>query len=921
MKIVKASAGSGKTHKLAGTYLELLLGSEDLYAYRHILAVTFTNKATAEMKSRILRDLGSLAATNPKARKILVRILHDYSAFSISTIDKFFQTALKAFSREIGQFAAYQLELDRKSLVTEAIDRILDSLSENNPTLLEWIKSSVQGKIEAGEKYNFDKSLYEIGQRLKSEEFRELVGNSGIDAEKEFDKQRLGAIHRNCRKIIGDFSKRAEALGVKAGKDGRFRIPAQKYLKENAELDELFGMPYDIFNTAAIIDENTYGLGLAGEFLNEFNALLKEKNLMCLDESNTILKKIIDGSDAPFIYEKLGVRYEHFMLDEFQDTSNIQWDNFLPLLKESDANGNENLIVGDVKQSIYRWRDSDWNLLRTRAPEEFPATKPETLDCNWRSCETIVHFNNDFFEYASGILGVGDIYSDVRQEVKSKDSQKGFVRISFTDDQTSLVLASIESARDAGARWSDIAVLVRNNKEGSGIASELIGRGIPVISDDSLRVKSSVTVRRLVSLLSSFDNPDDSIGRFLSSSLDIVWPDRFFSITDLCEDLLRQLEAHDPSTFAGETLFIQAFMDELKSWAETNGNNLSQYLRHWDESDPCIGSPENSDSIRILTVHKSKGLEFPYLIFPYAEKVGLYKPGIHWCRLDNVGPASELNGIYPVNLSSGSARSLFAKDYERERRMQIVDNINIFYVALTRASGCLHVISDTPSKSFIAKKNPEYKNLSEILFHFTGSCSERTYGQMYDFSRMERKESSSGRDFPSTYRSIPLGSRLQPSVDAMDFFGEDGVTGPAASPRLEGIVLHGILSEVHRPADLRSAVDAAVLSGALTAGDGERAYTLLSERISAHSEWFPDGGASEISNEITILGDDGECHRPDRVITDRGVVTVIDYKFGDARKSHLSQVRNYMNLYVKMGASDVRGAVWYVREDKVCIVE
>lgn len=921
MRIVKASAGSGKTYTLAGTYLDLLLKSPDPYAYRHILAVTFTNKATAEMKNRILRDLGKLAETNPKARKILTGILHDYSAFSVSTIDKFFQTALKAFSREIGQFSDYQLELDRKSLVTEAIDRILDSLSENNPTLLEWIKSSVKGKIEAGEKYNFDKSLYDIGQKLKSEEFREIIESSGTDTDSEFDKRRLTAIHGTCRRIISDFLAKAETFGIKPGKDGKIKIPAKKDLNADAGLAELFGTPYDIFNTAVIIDDSTYSLGLAGEFLNEFNALLKEKNLMCLEESNTILRKIIDGSDAPFIYEKLGVRYEHFMLDEFQDTSNIQWENFLPLLKESDANGNENLIVGDVKQSIYRWRDSDWNLLRTRVPEEFPEKEPESLDCNWRSCGAIVDFNNTFFKYAADILGVSDIYSDVGQHKKTKDSQDGFVRVSFTDDQDELVLASIESARDAGARWGDIAVLVRNNRDGSHIASKLIDHGTPVISDDSLRVKSSVTVRRLVSLLSSFDNPDDSIGRYLSSTLEIVWPDRFFSIEDLCEELLRQLETHEPDTFAGETLFIQAFMDDLKSWTEVNGNNLSLYLQHWEDNDPCIGSPDNSESVRILTVHKSKGLEFPYLIFPYAEKVGLYKHGDHWCRLNNGGPASVLNGIYPVTLSSGSTRTLFADDYEKERRMQVVDNINVFYVALTRAAKCLHIIAANPSKTFREKKAPEYKTLSEILFHFNGSCSERTYGRMYDFSRMEREDSGDVRDFPATFRSIPLGGRLQPSTDAMDFFGEDGLTGPSASPRIEGIILHNILSEVNNPAELRAAVDGAVLCGALSEKDGESAYSLLSERISAHGEWFHPDESTDISNETTILGDDGECHRPDRVITTPDGVTVIDYKFGEPRRSHLSQVRTYMDLYHKMGAKNVRGAVWYVREDKICHID
>lgn len=918
MKILKASAGSGKTFRLANSYVDLLLGSEDRYAYRHILAVTFTNKATAEMKARILKELGKRAKDEPRAEEILRDILHDYSAFSVSTIDKFFQTALKAFSREVGQFSSYQLELDRKSLVTEAMDRILDSLTEDKKELVEWIKECVKDKIEAGERFRFDDGLYEIGQQLKSEEFRKLSEEAGITPD-YFSKEKLAGIHSACTAIIKDFTDRMPDYYNAREYDGSFKIPGVRLKAAHPELERLFDDSYSTYLTAFKIEKQLYSLGLAGEFLREFDELLKEKNLMCLDESNTILRDIIDGSDAPFIYEKLGVRYENFLLDEFQDTSNIQWENFLPLLRESEANGGKNLIVGDVKQSIYRFRDSDWELLNSKVCEEFPKDKPEELDCNWRSCRTIVNFNNDFFEYAANQVGVDAIYSDVRQKVKAEENQEGFVRVSFTDDQIEAVVQSVEEARSAGARWSDIAVLTRYKKEGSRIAAALINKGIPVISDDSLKLKSSLAVRRVISLLCSFDNPEDSIGRYLSSTLQIVWPEKYFSLTDLTEDLIRQLRSNDPASFEGETLFLQALLDDIQSWTATNGNNLTQYLKHWKDSDNCIGSPENSDSIRLITVHKAKGLEYPYLIFPFADTVSFYETETRWCRLESGLPGvSALNGIYPQALSSRSADTLFAKDFEKEQALQIVDNINIFYVALTRATKCLHVISKEPPKTLkdsLAKGKPKFNSFSGLLYAFIGGSSERSYGTMYDFSKMERRSDSITSGFPVEFTSIPLGKRLTPSAEAMDFFETEGES-LALSPRREGILLHNILSQVRNGDDLREAVDSAVSDGIIDAKTGENAFALLSERIASHPEWFGKN-AGLIYNEVTVVSEKGKCFRPDRVILKDGIVTIIDYKFGEEDETYLKQVRNYMDLYSRMGYETVRGAVWYVRENSV----
>ncbi len=923
MKILKASAGSGKTYRLSKTYRDLLLDSRIPHPYRHILAVTFTNKATAEMKSRILRDLSELSRSDPRAQALLTDLLHDYGAFSVSTIDRFFQQTLKAFSREVGQFADYQIELDKDALIAEAMDRILDSLTEDSRELLQWIRTSLDDTLGQGRRYRVDEGLQEIGKLLKNDEFRELSERYGISGREAFDKQHLEAIRSSCRTVIRDFHRQAEALGLEVTPGKALKKPGKRALAASPELAELFESRYRVYNTAFILQDQIYRLGLAGEFYREFDALLAEKNLMCLDESNTLLRDIIAGSDAPFVYEKTGVRYEHFLLDEFQDTSHIQWENFLPLLRESESKGSGSLIVGDVKQSIYRFRDSDWKLLGSEVLAAFPEAQVETMQDNWRSSRAVVGFNNRFFPYAAGQLGLSDIYADVEQYPRSDEPQEGCVQVSFCDDQLAAVQASVLQAHGSGARWGDIAVLVRGKREGAEIAARLIGAGIPVISDDSLSLKSSVVVRRLVSLLSCYDNPDDAVGRFLADSMQLEFPAEYHSLVDFCEELLRSMRAADPASFEGQVLYIQAFMDDLQGWVQTNGNNLRYYLRHWEEKDIWIGSPENAASVRILTIHKSKGLEFPHVIFPYAEQVELYRHGVHWCRLDGRGTplGEEVSGIYPVDLTGSTQDSLFDGAEREERRLQLVDNLNVFYVALTRAAKSLHVISCIPSKKCresVAKGKPDFGNFAELLYAFVGGQETFRSGVPYDFTKMARKAALlQEQDFPGAYPSFALGTRLAPSQDAEDFFGADGRVGIDASPRLRGIFLHDILSAVRTPDELDAAVSAAVRDGRLDAAGGEKARQLLGEGIAAHPEWFPgtlDG--VEILNEADLFDATGRLERPDRVILRGRSATIVDYKFGAEKESYRFQLLRYARLWHELGYEIASACIWYVESGK-----
>ena len=906
IEIKKASAGSGKTYQLTETYLNCLAFG-DQNAYRHILAVTFTNKATAEMKSRILKRLHEKAATDPESERKLVSILHDYGAFSVSTIDKFFQQVLRAFARELGYFSAYQVELDTAAVVSEAVDRMLDGITEQDSELIAWLDDLVMGKLSEGKRVTLESDLDDICQKLRT--FRqdpELLSKKNLAKKREW-----------CIKVIERFKKRLTELAPDLANDvdthGKIKYPGARALKDAPS--ELLALleEYKLYNTAFIIYQLTNLLGVARDFYASQDALLKEKNTLCLDDSTAMLKGIIDGSDAPFIYEKIGVRYRNFLLDEFQDTSDVQWDNFYPLLKESDDTGNNSLIVGDVKQSIYRFRGSDWRLLANRLPVVFPNARKETLDDNWRSCREIVDFNNKFFKYASEYLGEGNLYSDVKQNVKASYSGPGMVKLDFREDNDQLeaVVDYIKEAMQQGARYSDIAVLVRWNSEGAKVAEHLISEGLPVITDDSMDTKASVTVRRLVALLECINNKDNKISSFYARTLDMEYPSTYHSLVDLCEYFLRSLLEKYPEDAAGEVLHIQSFMDNLQDWVSVNGNNLSAFLRYWKEAKVRISSPPASDSIRVMTIHKSKGLEFPYVIFPFADKVSLYSPEVRWCTYDGVS--------YPVKLTEDTLRSFFDNDYLEERRMQAIDNLNVFYVALTRAENQLTVIAKDPGKTFRGSldkgKQPKASNMSQILYAYAKGHGF-SYGTPFDFNTLEREETDPNA-IQGDYRSIPTGTRLPVPDDSSDFFSEEGI-GTKVSPRLNGVVLHGILSQVNTVEDLDEALDAAVRDGLLPAEDAERDRALLRGAILSHPEWF--GANLSALNEVSVIGEDGQLHRPDRVVSGPGGTVIVDYKFGAPKQKYRRQVGEYVRLYRKMGFLNVSGYLWYVPENRVEII-
>ncbi|MBR5833158.1 MAG: UvrD-helicase domain-containing protein [Bacteroidales bacterium] len=1066
IEIIKASAGSGKTFTLAKKYIKLLLEAQDRYAYRHILAVTFTNKATEEMKSRILKELHILAAEPAKsdyyeefvpahyktddslkeaAGTVLCNILHDYGAFAVSTIDHFFQQTLKAFSREIGQFASYQVELDKNSLIKESVDRVLDSMTGDakDAKKLKWLTDNTMSMLQKGEGYKQDFALMDVALRLKKEEHRVLVEKEGLDESVIYSEKELENLSDGCEDVCNKYLEELtlaaqkvndafEAAGLKPSdtsyhfvsntvdkyldlkgpveiplptptfvkkrndpstwyakaKEGLARKVTQDILDAMEDLMDMFGLKLKVYNTARLLKSQAYGFGIANELHKEFEALLKEKNVLSIDDTNTILKNIIDGTETPFIYEKLGVRYEHFLLDEFQDTSRVQWDNFRPLLKNSVDSGFYNLIVGDVKQSIYRFRDSDWKLLRDDAPAAFGENvKLDTLKDNWRSFGNIIRFNNAFFSKValaldrksddSGSDVIRKIYEDVGQNVKKEGD--GCVKLTFCpkDNELDAVLDSINAALAKGYNYKDIAILVRYNSDGSAIAEHLIANKIRVVTDDSLLVSSSLNVRRLVSLLSSIDNPGDTMTKYLAEHLDIEVPQSYASLVDLCEDLLRKLKGCNPELFEKEVLYIQSFMDILRDYVQMNGNSLHAFLQDWIEVKAAkvnISSPKVGDAVRVITMHKSKGLDFRYVIVPFVEGIELYEFDKKWCRPDVKGTSLEgvAKGIYDVYLSGKSENTLFARHFKDETLLQYIDNMNVIYVAMTRAKECMEVIASFPKKpealeglGQIDEKEGagEKTNLaplttfSDILYWYAHAYGKEAklvpveqepadevsedvapayerksfiYGEIPVAEQKEEKTDE--KPVSAAFCSWPLNppvrmeetlfdeeapvnerGRLKFSADSSDFFSEDGSVGVDASQRIKGIVLHDILAKVCVKEDVDAAVDAAVLAGTLPYDDADQVKDMLKTRIdSVESRGWFTADRNCVFNEVELISSKGKIFRPDRVIIQGNDVTIVDYKFGEHYSKYEEKLSLYAGLCARMGYNVKSVALWYV---------
>ncbi|MDU1889647.1 MAG: UvrD-helicase domain-containing protein [Dysgonomonas sp.] len=1066
LQVYKASAGSGKTHRLTEEYLCLLFSSPN--AYRHILAVTFTNKATDEMKTRIIEELANLIKGGTsnytkrltkeygyteeqikrEARDILVRILHDYSSFSVSTIDKFFQQTMRAFTREIGLGGGYNVELDTNKVLGEAIDSMLYDLERSdNKSLLDWLIRFSEEKIENGETWNVRNDIQSLSSEIFKESYKAYSNQvqSDITNKQLMDdyKDMLFAIIRSFESSLQQMGEKALNIMTRYGvkpddfkggarspffgfvkwANGGMDAPTNTFrlLADNIEnwytkktpaniidqietiYPELNSLVCDIvvhfdnsrtYQTAYEINRYFFALGILGDVDKNIRQYAAENNIMLISDTTELLNRIIEGNESPFIYEKVGMRVNNYMIDEFQDTSGMQWQNFLPLVRDSLGGGNKNFIVGDVKQSIYRWRNSDWKLLDEQLDVDFriEGLNHETLDSNWRSAVNVIAFNNTIFTVGARLLQdtfnnslegveverlqpffsrIVKAYGELCQQIPdSRNDNDGGVKIEFIDtkehDWQEYVLEQlpfqIEAVQERGYRLKDIAILVRTKKEGASVANRLLEYKnqypeskyrYDIISDEALFVQNSQSIKLIVALLKYLHNPLDSSLKALAvyeyfkyskqlSSEDAL--ERYFSNKEeLPDEIIKQLERirelplyemteeifelFSHAMEENEQIYIQSFLDMVLDFTIRNSSDLDAFLKWWEETgvNKTIFTPDGQDAIRIMTIHKSKGLGFEVVLIPFCNwELDHRLTTILWCH-PQTAPFDRLH-LVPVKYSQKLKNTIFDYEYFDERLHAFIDNINILYVAFTRAKNELIAFAPRPEKSDISNiasllwTGINSNNASDLqsgkykYINLPDYIDEKTdifeVGKGYT-PQVKTKESVVEEINVDALSSISYDQRIKLLLKNKYYFTDTG-------QRDYGTLMHEIVSKVQTINDIDDAVERYYISGDITSEQKEEVKGLLEAYLSDPivAPWY--SGEYRVLNEVQILQPKGSFSRPDRVMIKDREVIVIDYKFGEKEdRKYIRQVKYYADQIRKMGYTDVKGYICYIRLGKV----
>ncbi|MDR0544367.1 MAG: UvrD-helicase domain-containing protein [Odoribacteraceae bacterium] len=1058
LKIYKASAGSGKTFALTMEFFKIVFASPR--EYKNVLAVTFTNKATEEMKSRVVKELHKLARGEESAYRrelaaalllsdeqlkeratlLQTAILHDYGRFSVTTIDAFFQRLIKAFARELGVFYGYNTELNTNHVLGQAVERLLQRAGEER-ALGRWITELMERNVEDARSWSVKENIRALGEELFREHYklfdetllerfadRDFLGSYRRfldDAVSLLETELAGIGARGCQVMreagleAADFKQGARGFislfaRVQEGVPDAISATARATVDDpdawtarqkaaavvarvrsaypllNSLLRDLIAL-YDAGNkayrSAALLQANLYQLGILNDLYREVRGYCEENGVMLLSDTAHLLNLLVGGNDVSFIFERSGNFYNHVMIDEFQDTSTLQWANFRPLIANTLAGGGKAMLVGDVKQSIYRWRNGDWRLLATGAGEQFRHLGVEntTLGCNWRSQRQIVHFNNAFFKEAARRLArvfdeefgsddnpyskaITSAYDDVEQEPRA--GGEGLVEIHFSnlDDEEAdeeimeRATRAIRDARARGVPLKDCVILARTAEEGAFVADYLMeynrqedddAAKIPFVSSDSLFVSSSPRVRLIIQALRLIAEPFDDVNRAallyyyhafvrdgdparlddLFRSIhqpplaELEWLSRPVnplsgSLFEGVEEIIRRLGLGDR---AEETPYLVAFQEAVFDYESSNTNSIPLFLEWWEkeESKRVLSTSGDADAVRVMTIHKSKGLEFQVVILPFCSwELDATRPLRRvWAR--NREEGFRVLEMAPLNYSARLKDSYFSDDYHEEHVKSYVDNLNLLYVAATRACRELHVFPRDPK---IARDGRPV-TIGALLLQTLDDLALPTWNAPLRRLLAGRPESLAAPPPPTAdhlrleqYPVHPPAGRLAIRYRHRDFTNDPAapLSPLPATPLNEGKLLHELFRRVITRADVPRAARSLRQEGLIPAGEETIYARRVEEYLSrpAVASWFD--GRHRAINEREILLPAGRRVRPDRVMLAGSSVIVVDYKFGRVESpDHVAQVRLYCSSLSLMDYPSVSGYLWYVTLDKI----
>lgn len=840
LSIYNASAGSGKTFRLAVEYIKLVIANPQ--RFRNILAVTFTNKATAEMKTRILSQLYGLAHNDSESESYIERIkeetglseavirnnaeialkliIHNYSWFHIETIDSFFQLVLKNLARELDLTPGLRIELADKEIVAESAEKLIDELNESNDITSQLI-SFAKENIDSDNGWDVVKMLKSFSKNLLSDDYRrhadeidKIFSQSGfiskyLDILSAFIKKKETEIKSIGEKFFEIINSKGITLdcGIQSVfinyfsswkeltlKNEPLKVTLQRGLTDEKawykkgtseevvniiknELQPLFVKVEEIkakllsdYRKAIAVRKNINQLSLLSTISRRVREDNEEAGRFLLSDTQTFLMQLISDDDAPFVYEKIGQQFDCIMIDEFQDTSTSQWSNFRVLLKDCiSREGSRNIIVGDIKQSIYRWRSGDWTLLRDLPKDKSfkEITEVIPMDTNYRSAGNIIDFNNALFPIliekekesitesvakkgaSANVEAIDEAYSNVFQHSIKKNEGIGLVSMQFFkgEDGEKQIIETLDegitSLKEIGVNDSQIAILLRKRDETEFIIKQfsLLHPEWKFVSEEAFHLYASTAVNIIILAMRCLIEPNDV---FLHASLADIYRRKVLNDNDVSlvkEDSYKYLPTgfnnrnhlltlplYDLaeelfSIFSLERLkeeseYVFLFFDVLTTYIGCSLGDIHSFLEEWDNSlkNKTINAT-SVDGIRLLTIHKSKGLEFDNVFIPFCNwKVTPNSNDIIWCK-PNERPFNYLP-IIPVSVN----RDAFIGEYSEEYLQTSIDNLNLLYVAFTRPKSNLFIYGTLDNKTDRSKALED--SMKELSNSLSGSVLE-----------------------------------------------------------------------------------------------------------------------------------------------------------------------------------------------------
>ncbi len=1030
--IYNASAGSGKTFTIALSYLVLLLKDERPLSFKQVLGITFTNKAVEEMKTRILEALQGFSdapsesnvndlflavqdqlgldksSLQARSRKRLKELLHNYSYFDISTIDKFNHRLIRTFSKDLKLPPNFEVILNEELFLKEAVDALLNRVGEDKELSDILVKYAIE-KIDSDTSWDISYDLNNSGKILFDEtqlaSLKQLSSRSPQDfnALKKILKDKLSQIEKNLKESASIILKELAEKGIEKtsfyrklfpnyleniGK-GVFKPPVTELPKwiqnfseqplytkgcdedQKEKLDEVHPHLIQQFNLilkgvrAYYFWKNAYKNFLPFSVIHalneQLNSLMESRSSLPISEFNKLISAAIKNQPVPFIYERIGERYRHYFIDEFQDTSVLQWENLVPLVhhalsgEDPDEVPGSLLLVGDPKQAIYRWRGgSAHQLIELYSQQKNPFfTNPQLvpLDTNYRSLKEIVSFNNDFFTFNSDQLSNPTYASLYRESSEQKANKKegGWVQLQFLEGKNSDEMArayceqierSIRSIIEKGYFYSDICVLTRSNKNAIAVATYLNEKEIPVISSESLLLKSAPEVQFLINLLYSSQMPKQKM--YQAAVLEFLSKDKgdlksefirsgILDFSSFLEDhyqfsfrKFQSLEVYDALSYAlsrfttidASSGYIFYFLDFVYEYFLKDHQGIVGLLNEWEiqKESLSIITPEGVNAIKLMTIHKAKGLQFPFVIYPFADQaiVGSRSRDI-WVPID----AETHAGFKELLLSKNEQLSLYSETTEAlvnsENNEMELDSLNVLYVALTRAEKGLIVLTknDINSSGEFSKNKISSLFYNYLVARNLWDDSQKTYNRgTLETSKAGRKEEDSV-GVPYTY-SDKLSSRYQliphPSL------GEEEAVLEA---QFQGTRWHVLMEHLGDESTKNVALDNFTASFPLV--DRKPYETQLTLLLNTPElKPFYQSGVT-YRNECTLFSKEGDVLRPDRLVFFDTKAVIIDYKTGQPNKKNEDQVNRYAQVLVDMGYEIQDKILVYIQEKNITI--